>query len=80
MGWNSISDLKSELYTNIPEKSYVYFVHSYYAETNELSASQTEYIVPFASSMKKNNFYAVQFHPEKSGDIGAQILKNFINL
>jgi glutamine amidotransferase len=80
MGWNSIEELKGELFKKVSENSYVYFVHSYYAERNKYSASETEYILPFASSLKKDNFYAVQFHPEKSGDIGSQILRNFLEI
>jgi len=80
MGWNTIENLDGELFKDIADKSYVYFVHSYYAELSDCLTGQTEYILPFSSSLKKDNFYAVQFHPEKSGDIGAQILKNFINL
>lgn len=78
MGWNSIYDLKSNLYKNILEKSYVYFVHSYYAECNPYSISTTDYSVKFSSGIYKDNFYAVQYHPEKSADIGAQVLKNFL--
>lgn len=80
MGWNTIENLDGELFKDIADKSYVYFVHSYYAEISDCLIGQTEYILPFSSSLKKDNFYAVQFHPEKSGDIGAQILENFIYL
>lgn len=80
MGWNSISTSDNKLFNNIHENSYVYFVHSYFAELSEYTIAETNYILPFSAALKKDNFYAVQFHPEKSGVIGEQILKNFIEL
>jgi glutamine amidotransferase len=80
MGWNSISNLKSNLFSKEIENQYVYFVHSYFAGIGEHTVSTCNYIVPFSAALQKNNFYATQFHPEKSGTIGALILKNFINL
>lgn len=80
MGWNTITNLTNSLFKGIENGSYVYFVHSYYAEISDIMIAQTEYILPYASALQKNNYYAVQFHPEKSGKIGAQILKNFLNL
>ncbi|HEX7845222.1 MAG TPA: imidazole glycerol phosphate synthase subunit HisH [Chitinophagaceae bacterium] len=80
IGWNNIFDLKSDLFTNIADKSYCYFVHGYYAAQNECSIATTNYIQPYASAMKKDNFYGVQFHPEKSAAVGEQILKNFLSL
>ncbi len=80
MGWNTIYNLNSPLFIHIPENKYVYFVHSYYAETGTDTIANASYILPFSAAIRKNNFYATQFHPEKSGDIGAQILENFINL
>ncbi len=80
IGWNNIYDLKSPLLKNINENSYVYFVHGYYAELGENTISKTNYILEYSSALNKNNFYGTQFHPEKSGDIGEQILKNFIGL
>lgn len=80
IGWNNIYDLKSPLLKNINENSYVYFVHGYYAELGENTISKTNYILEYSSALNKNNFYGTQFHPEKSGDIGEQILKNFIEL
>ncbi|MCK5817396.1 MAG: imidazole glycerol phosphate synthase subunit HisH [Candidatus Marinimicrobia bacterium] len=80
MGWNSISDLKGPLFETIVDNSYVYFVHSYAAEPGVDQIAETEYIMSFAAALQKDNFYATQFHPEKSGDIGQQILKNFIEL
>jgi glutamine amidotransferase len=78
MGWNEITALKSNLFDPSIEGQHVYFVHSYYATIGQHTAATCNYIVPFAASMQKNNFYATQFHPEKSGPVGARILKNFI--
>jgi len=80
VGWNNIFDLKSELFNKIKENSYTYFVHSYYVPNNKYCIAQTYYDRNFASAIKKDNFYATQFHPEKSGDIGEQILLNFIKI
>ena len=80
MGWNSIKFSNNKLFTNLPENPFVYFVHSYYAELSEYTIAKTDYILPFSSALQKNNFYALQFHPEKSGKTGEQILKNFIEL
>jgi len=79
VGWNTIYDLKSQLYKNCNEE-YVYYVHSYYVEVGEHTIAKTNYILPFSASIHKNNIYACQFHPEKSGSIGETILKNFIAL
>ena len=80
MGWNTIKNLSSSLFNNINEGDYMYLVHSYYAEKNNQSIATTDYDLEYASALKHNNFYGVQFHPEKSGDIGEKILQNFINL
>jgi glutamine amidotransferase len=80
MGWNTIYDFKSSLFEKIDRNSYVYFVHSYYAELNTNTSAQSNYIVTFSSALHRNNFYAVQFHPEKSGKVGEKILKNFLSL
>jgi glutamine amidotransferase len=80
IGWNTIEDLKTKLFEGIKEKDYMYFVHSYYAETGENTIASTNYILKYSSALHKNNFYGVQFHPEKSGDTGEQLLKNFIKL
>lgn len=80
MGWNAIKDLKSGIFTGKLENEYVYFVHSYYAEKSEHTIATCDYILPFSAALKRNNFYATQFHPEKSGTIGAKILENFIKL
>jgi imidazole glycerol-phosphate synthase subunit HisH len=78
MGWNDISELQSPLFDKSIENQFVYFVHSYYASIGEHTAAKCNYIQPFAAAMHKENFYATQFHPEKSGPIGSRILKNFI--
>jgi len=80
MGWNSITNVNSSLFTDAQEGKYVYFVHSYYVALGEHTAATTNYILPYSSALCKNNFYATQFHPEKSGDVGSRILENFINL
>lgn len=80
IGWNTIYNLSSSLFKNIKDNSYVYFVHGYYAELGANTISNTNYITEYSSALNKNNFYGVQFHPEKSGDVGEQILKNFIDL
>lgn len=80
MGWNAISNLKSKLFSADLENEYVYFVHSYYAEKSEHTIATCDYIQPFSAALHRDNFYATQFHPEKSGTIGEQILRNFINL
>ena len=80
MGWNSIYDLKSDLFNSKFEKEYVYFVHSYYAGMGDHTIATCNYILPFSAALHRDNFYATQFHPEKSGSIGAKILENFLNL
>lgn len=80
MGWNTISNLDGSLFKDIHDNSYVYFVHSYYAEMTDSAMAKTEYILDFSSALQKENFYAVQFHPEKSGYVGEKILKNFLEL
>ena len=80
MGWNTITNLKSRLFDGIPDKEYMYLVHSYYAENNECAIATTDYELPYASALQKNNFYGVQFHPEKSGRSGERILQNFLKI
>lgn len=80
MGWNTIYDVKSDLYKGFGESEYVYFVHSYYVPLCKDTIATTEYIQPYSSSLHKDNFYATQFHPEKSGSVGERILKNFLEL
>ena len=80
MGWNNLEDLKGPLLKGISEQDNVYFVHSFYAELSEETIATCKYILPFGAAMQKNNFYATQFHPEKSAGVGEQILKNFLEL
>lgn len=83
IGWNSVEYLMKEdvLFKGIPNNSYFYFVNSYYVEVDDkYMLGQTDYGLKFASVIKKNNFYGMQFHPEKSGDIGEQLLSNFVEL
>ncbi len=80
MGWNNITQLKSDIFTPTLEKERAYFVHSYYAELSPYTIATTNYCGEFSAALHKDNFYATQFHPEKSGTIGAKILENFINL
>jgi glutamine amidotransferase len=79
MGWNSLRDTRDWIDEDLNEK-YVYFVHSYYVPVNSNTVAYTDYVVPFSAAMRKNNFHAVQFHPEKSADAGEQILKAFLEL
>jgi imidazole glycerol-phosphate synthase subunit HisH len=80
MGWNVIADLKSDLFKGIKEKEFMYLVHSFYAENCKESIATTDYEIEYASALQKDNFYGVQFHPEKSSVAGEQILKNFLNI
>jgi len=80
MGWNNIYNLKTSLFEGISENEYMYLVHSYFAPTNKYAIAATNYGIEYASAIQKDNFYGVQFHPEKSGKIGEQILNNFLNL
>ena len=83
MGWNRIYDLKSNLFTSlqtVQQEPFVYFVHSYYVPLNQYTIATTNYIHPYSAAIQKGNFYATQFHPEKSGEIGEIILKNFLDL
>ena len=80
MGWNNLSEIKSALFDGISPENDFYFVHSYYAEIGENTTSICDYITPFSASMQKDNFYATQFHPEKSSKIGEQVLLNFLKL
>lgn len=80
MGWNTLQYQPSNLLQGLPQNPYVYFVHSYHATLCAETIVTTEYIEPFSSALHKDNFYAVQFHPEKSGQLGARILQNFLKL
>ena len=80
MGWNNVAEIKGKLLENISENDNFYFVHSYYAEICESTTSVCDYITSFSATLEKDNFYAAQFHPEKSGDAGFKLLENFLNL
>jgi len=80
IGWNQIRDLKSDLFLDIPENAYIYLVHSYYAPLGKETIATSDYGLAYSSAMQRDNFYGVQFHPEKSSSVGAKILKNFIDL
>ncbi len=80
IGWNQISNLKSALFEGIAENEYMYLVHSYYVPMNDEAIATTDYGLKYASALQKSNFYGTQFHPEKSGDVGEQILANFLKI
>ena len=80
MGWNTIETTGDGLFKGFSKPEFVYFVHSFYVPECEWTAAKTEYIVPFSASLHKDNFYATQFHPEKSGPAGERILKNFLDI
>lgn len=80
IGWNQISNLKSPLFKGIQEKEHIYLVHSFYAPICEETIAVSEYGIPYSAALSKDNFYGTQFHPEKSSDVGEQILKNFLNI
>lgn len=79
MGWNKLYDTKSDIMEGI-EGGYVYFVHSYYVPLCADTVATTDYILPYSAAMHRDNFYACQFHPEKSGKVGERIIKNFLDL
>ena len=78
MGWNTIEQLRTPLFDGIPEGSFCYFVHSYYASLGPHSIAVTDYIQPYSAALHRDNFYGVQFHPEKSATVGEQIIRNFL--
>jgi imidazole glycerol-phosphate synthase subunit HisH len=80
MGWNKLDDLKSPLFKGLDENAFCYFVHSYYAEMSDYTIATTYYGLPFSSALHRENFFGVQFHPEKSADVGEVILRNFLDL
>jgi len=80
MGWNTITNLKSDLFKGIKDSAFMYLVHSFYAEGCPQAIATTHYDIEYASAIENNNFYGVQFHPEKSADAGEQLLKNFLEL
>ena len=80
MGWNTITHLQSSLFKGVEEESYAYFVHGYYASIGTHTIAQTNYILDYSSALHKDNFYGVQFHPEKSAKVGEQIIQNFLSI
>jgi len=80
MGWNNLSSISGDLLREISAEDDVYFVHSYYADISSCTTAVCEYLLPFSAAMQKDNFFATQFHPEKSSATGEQILKNFLEL
>ena len=80
MGWNTIDLAYNTLWEGLPTTPYFYFVHSYYVEPSPYSTAQAEYILPFTPALQKDNFWAVQFHPEKSAEVGSKVLQNFLEL
>jgi glutamine amidotransferase len=80
MGWNNCSELNGPLFRGISTKDDFYFVHSYYAELGSQTTAQCDYILPFSAALQKDNFHAVQFHPEKSAEVGQQLIKKFLEL
>ena len=80
MGWNTLTNVKSDLFKGFTKEEFVYFVHSFYVPLNDFTAAQTTYILPYSSALHKDNFYATQFHPEKSWTVGERILRNFLEL
>jgi glutamine amidotransferase len=80
IGWNAIYELKSPLFENIPDQSFIYNVHSYYAENSRYTIAKCNYGLEYAAAVQKDNFYGVQFHTEKSAEVGERILSNFLKI
>jgi imidazole glycerol-phosphate synthase subunit HisH len=80
IGWNNIANLHSTIFEHVPENSYMYFVHSYYAALSPDTVAIANYVINYSAALQKDNFYAVQFHPEKSADLGQNILDSFLKL
>jgi len=80
MGWNKLFEMKGNLFQNLPEESFIYFVHSYYCELGPETIAKSDYINEFSAALHKDNFYAIQGHPEKSSKTGQLFLENFINM
>ena len=80
IGWNNIFHLKTSLFKGLPENSFCYFVHGYYAALGNHTIATADYVQPYSAGLHRDNFYGVQFHPEKSATAGEQILKNFLSL
>jgi imidazole glycerol-phosphate synthase subunit HisH len=80
IGWNNIFELKTKLFDKVPENSFCYFVHGYYAASGKHTIATADYVQPYSAALHRDNFYGVQFHPEKSAQVGEQILQNFLEL
>ncbi len=80
VGWNTVYDLQSDLFNQVPENAYCYFLHGYYAPLSPYTIARADYVQPYSAALQKKNFFGVQFHPEKSAAVGEQILHNFLNL
>ena len=80
MGWNTIEGMKSDLFKGLSKEEFVYFVHSFYAPLCDDTIATTNYVLPYSSALHRNNFYATQFHPEKSGAVGERIIRNFLEM
>ncbi|MBR1379118.1 MAG: imidazole glycerol phosphate synthase subunit HisH [Bacteroidaceae bacterium] len=80
MGWNTIEGMKSDLFKGLSEREFVYFVHSFYAPLCDDTIATTNYVQPYSSALHRDNFYATQFHPEKSGAVGERIIRNFLEM
>lgn len=80
MGWNSLYDLNDGLFKGLDEGEHVYFIHSYYVPLCENTIAKADYIHPYSAALRKDNFFTTQFHPEKSGDVGETIIRNFLEM
>ncbi|MCK5102071.1 MAG: imidazole glycerol phosphate synthase subunit HisH [Cyclobacteriaceae bacterium] len=80
MGWNRLFDTKGKLFQGLPDEAYIYFVHSYYCEIGSETIAKSDYINEFSAALNMDNFYAIQGHPEKSGQVGQRLIENFLNL
>lgn len=80
MGWNKLFEVKGKLFQGLPDEAFIYFVHSYYCEVGLETIAKSDYINEFSAALNKNNFYAIQGHPEKSGQVGQRFIENFLNL
>ena len=80
IGWNQISNLKTGLFKGVEENAHIYLVHSFYAPLGKETIAESEYGLPYSAALRKDNFYGTQFHPEKSSNVGAKILENFLKL
>ena len=78
MGWNKLSDMRGDMFRGLPEDAFIYFVHSYYCEIGDETIAKSDYVNEFSAALRKDNFYAIQGHPEKSGKTGQQFLENFL--